>query len=146
ATGGRGNHLVRIANQIPAHFPRSLPRRLEPLRESHLREPLRRGVLVLVLVTEVEILAGVEERLFDRRRLVDLNLRNLVREDAAVAKELAQAQRYVRPREKHLQRLLGDAAQRRVGRVADVVVRILEQQRENLQLLERTRRERALGP
>ena len=63
---------------------------------------------------------------------------------AAVAEELTQPDRHVGPREKRLQRLDGDAVQGRIGHLPDFRIGILEQQDENLELLVRARRQRAL--
>ena len=91
------------------------------------------------------VLQVFRPRLVDEWRIhVDLDRGDLGRKNAAVAEELTQPDRYVGSREKRLQRLDGNAVQRRIGHLPDVRIGVFEQQDENLELLVRARRQHAL--
>ena len=134
----RADQLVRIADQDRALLARAFHRGLQALRKVHRRELLRaRQADPSSVVSSV---GGVDQRIVE----VDLDRRDLGRKDAAVAEELAQVDRHVRAREELLERLDRNLVEGLVGGLADLAIRILEQQHENRELLVRARRQRAL--
>src|SRR5262249_42110765 len=70
---------------------------------------------------------------------------DFVGEDSAVAEELPQLERRIRAAEERRERLVGDPRQRLLGDVADLPVGILDEQRQDGDLLVGARRQRPLG-
>ena len=116
----------------------------QPLGEAHFLQPLLRGRAIVAIVAEQRVVfaAGrLQQRLLDVD--LDLDIGHLIRKDPAIAEELAEPDRHVRAREECFQRLFRNSRQRLVGGPADLLIRILEQQHQNRELLVRARRERA---